>query len=107
MSGAFTGRHALVTGAGQGIGAAIARMLSAEGASVTLLGRRREPLEMVAASLTSATTIVTADVADEHQVSLAFSAARVQRGALEFRALGAHAGGEPHGHLQLHAGGAL
>jgi NAD(P)-dependent dehydrogenase (short-subunit alcohol dehydrogenase family) len=82
MSGAFTGRHALVTGAGQGIGAAIARMLSAEGASVTLLGRRREPLEAVAATLTSATTIVTADVADEHQVNLAFSAARVQRGAV-------------------------
>ena len=44
-----SGRHALITGGGTGIGAATARMLVAEGARVTLLGRRREPLEEVAA----------------------------------------------------------
>ena len=41
----------VVTGASQGIGAATARMLAAEGAKVTLIGRRREPLESVAACL--------------------------------------------------------
>ncbi|TZG32165.1 SDR family NAD(P)-dependent oxidoreductase [Agrobacterium sp. B1(2019)] len=45
------GRHALVTGAGSGIGAAIARTLAKAGANVTLAGRRREPLTAVAAEI--------------------------------------------------------
>jgi NAD(P)-dependent dehydrogenase (short-subunit alcohol dehydrogenase family) len=36
------GEHAVVTGAGRGIGAAIARALASEGAKVSLLGRNRE-----------------------------------------------------------------
>lgn len=52
--GKLMGRHALVTGAGSGIGAAIVRALADEGARITLAGRRREPLEAVAASLDGA-----------------------------------------------------
>lgn len=48
MSGRLEGRHALVTGAGSGIGAAIALALTGAGARVTLAGRRRDPLEAVA-----------------------------------------------------------
>jgi NAD(P)-dependent dehydrogenase (short-subunit alcohol dehydrogenase family) len=44
-------RHALVTGAGSGIGAAVATALVAEGARVTLAGRRHEPLEELARTL--------------------------------------------------------
>ena len=44
MTGKLNGRRALVTGGGTGIGAAIAQRLSAEGASVTVIGRRAEPL---------------------------------------------------------------
>ena len=40
----LAGRHALVTGAGSGIGAAIALALSGAGARVTLAGRRQGPL---------------------------------------------------------------
>ena len=43
-----TGKHALITGGGTGIGAAAARMLAAEGAKVSLVGRRKEPLDAVA-----------------------------------------------------------
>ena len=45
------GRHALVTGAGSGIGAAIATALANAGARVTLAGRRRAPLDALAAEL--------------------------------------------------------
>jgi NAD(P)-dependent dehydrogenase (short-subunit alcohol dehydrogenase family) len=51
MTDTLSGRHALVTGAGSGIGAAIARRLHQMGASVSLAGRRVEPLARLAAEL--------------------------------------------------------
>jgi len=39
----------VITGASAGIGEACARRLAAEGANLVLIGRRREPLERVAA----------------------------------------------------------
>ena len=47
----LAGRHALVTGAGGGIGAAIAQTLGEAGARVTLAGRQREPLVAAASTL--------------------------------------------------------
>jgi NAD(P)-dependent dehydrogenase (short-subunit alcohol dehydrogenase family) len=68
------GQHALVTGGGRGIGRAIAASLTANGAAVTVLGRRETPLrETVAAGLAS--SFVTADVTDERAVTAAIAAA--------------------------------
>ncbi len=47
-------RVAVVTGAGRGIGAAIARKLAALGATAVLCGRTREPLESTAAQISTA-----------------------------------------------------
>jgi 3-oxoacyl-[acyl-carrier protein] reductase len=48
------GQVAIVTGAGSGIGAAIARRLSHMGAVTFLCGRRRAPLEQTAAAIVAA-----------------------------------------------------
>lgn len=76
------GRHAVVTGAGQGIGAAIATTLAACGAHVTLMGRRCEPMEATAALFppTSRSHVAAVDVTHPAQVGAAFAAARQHLG---------------------------
>ncbi|AKU11377.1 hypothetical protein AzCIB_1476 [Azoarcus sp. CIB] len=51
MSGKLHGQVAFVTGGGSGIGAATARRLAAEGATVVICGRRKEPLDEVVADI--------------------------------------------------------
>ncbi len=70
----LAGRHAVVTGGGSGIGAATARALDRAGACVTVMGRRLEPLQAVAASLRDGSAIA-CDVTDEASVIEAFEAA--------------------------------
>jgi len=84
-------RGAIVTGGGTGIGAACARRLSADGYGVVLSGRRREPLEAVAAELGRA-VVVTGDVGQpEHGEALA-AAAREAFGGLDALVLNAGIG---------------
>jgi NAD(P)-dependent dehydrogenase (short-subunit alcohol dehydrogenase family) len=85
MSAPLAGRHALVTGGGRGIGAAIATALAAEGARLTLLGRDRAVLERHVATLPASAQAhaVVADVADEQAVAAAFAAARARHGEVE------------------------
>ena len=47
----FAGQHILVTGGGSGIGRCIAHELAALGATLSLLGRKKEKLETVAAEI--------------------------------------------------------
>ncbi|MFN3473727.1 MAG: SDR family NAD(P)-dependent oxidoreductase [Blastomonas sp.] len=75
------GLHAVVTGGGSGIGAAIAQALAAEGARLTLVGRRREALDATAASLPG-TCVATADVTDRAAVDEAFASARAAHGPI-------------------------
>ena len=62
------GQIAIVTGAGTGIGAAIAERLSADGATLALVGRREAPLKELAGRLNNAHAF-TADVTDELSVT--------------------------------------
>ncbi len=71
------GRHALITGGGTGIGRAVAAALAGEGAAVTLVGRRREPLEI---ACTGIGFFEVADVTDRAQVDRAFASARETQG---------------------------
>ena len=76
----LAGHHAVVTGGGTGIGAAIARALAAEGARLTLVGRRREPLEETGKSITA--LIAPADVTVREEVDRAFALARQAHGPI-------------------------
>jgi 3-hydroxybutyrate dehydrogenase len=75
------GRHALVTGGGTGIGASAATHLHAAGAKLSLLGRRKEPLDRIAAIVGG--TVVQADVTDRAQIAKAFNDARSANGPID------------------------
>ncbi len=81
----LSGHHGLVTGAGRGIGAAIAEALARRGADLTLIGRTIAPLETVAAELAGKfavrTFAVAADVTDAASLAAAFAASRDAIGA--------------------------
>ena len=70
MTGArFTGRRALVTGAGSGIGEAVARRLHAEGADVLLADRAGERVRALAGELGGSARGLELDVRDEAAVA--------------------------------------
>ena len=94
-------RHALITGGGTGIGAAIAVALSAAGAAVSLVGRRAAPLEEVAANLDRACAIV-ADVTREDDTATMVQAARAAHGPIDILVANAGAAeSAPIGRLDL------
>lgn len=76
----LSGHHAIVTGAGRGIGAAIALELGRLGANLTLMGRTQAPMHAHAETITKQhgveIAVVECDVADEGQVFNAFRVAR-------------------------------
>jgi 3-hydroxybutyrate dehydrogenase len=74
MTPALEGRHAVVTGGGRGIGAAIASALADAGARITLMGRSEAPLREEASALPTAQAIC-CDVTAEAGVAAAFAEA--------------------------------
>ncbi len=78
-------KNALITGAGKGIGKAIALALAKEGVNVILLARTQEEIDNVAAkarSLRVKALAITADVADINSVNDA-----VEKGLAEFKTI--------------------
>jgi len=85
MSG--DGKIAIITGAGSGIGRASALALLKEGWSVTLAGRRVEPMEetvSLAGADGARTLIVSTDVSDEAAMRALFDATKDKFGRLDF-----------------------
>ncbi|WP_326813184.1 bifunctional aldolase/short-chain dehydrogenase [Streptomyces scopuliridis] len=82
---ALASRVALVTGAGSGIGRAIAHRLVAEGACVVVADLNTESATAVADELggTDKAVAVTVDVTDEDQIKAAFDAAALAFGGVD------------------------
>ena len=80
--GSLTGRVALVTGGGSGLGRAMAVELSRLGAQVAVLGRRREPLDETVSLLPGEGFAAQADVREPEAVAAAFDAAEEALGPL-------------------------
>ncbi len=76
------GKHAVVTGAGRGIGACIAARLAAAGCRVTLMGRNKALLQCSAATLPGALA-VQCDVTSEEAVVSAFAIAVDHQGVVD------------------------
>lgn len=79
----LSGRHAVVTGGGSGIGAAIAQELARQGATLTLVGRREQALRDTCAGLPgSGHGICVADITDHAGIASAFAEAAAARGPI-------------------------
>lgn len=80
------GKHAVVTGGGRGIGAAVTVELARLGASVTIMGRDAHALTAYArelhATVTTEVNAVQCDVADAGSIAGAFAAARERFGTV-------------------------
>jgi 3-hydroxybutyrate dehydrogenase len=78
----LAGKHALVTGGGTGVGAAIALALARAGATVTIAGRRQEPLEKMALEHAGLRWVI-GDVTDAQSVRSMFAEASAAHGPVE------------------------
>ncbi|MFK7765128.1 MAG: SDR family NAD(P)-dependent oxidoreductase [Roseobacter sp.] len=78
----LTGRHAIVTGGGTGIGLAIAEDLAASGALVTITGRRQDVLDAVAVDKPGIFGLAM-DVRDEEDVVSKMAFAVAERGPIQ------------------------
>ena len=79
----LTGKSALVTGASGGIGADIARVLHAAGATVGLSGTRVEPLEALAAELGSRAHVLPCNLSNPEEVESLVKRAAEAMGAVD------------------------
>ena len=77
----LAGKHAVVTGGGTGIGAAIAAKLFDMGATVTIMGRREEPLRQAAQAMSNSYCVV--DVTDAASVAQGFQDCSQREGAVD------------------------
>ncbi|MCR8550856.1 SDR family oxidoreductase [Salipiger sp. P9] len=86
MENRFENRAVLVTGAGTGMGRAVALRLASEGAAVVLWGRREAPLEVVAQDIRAAggrAFVHTCDISDPNEIAAGIEVILSQFGKLD------------------------
>lgn len=86
MGNQFENRAVLVTGAGTGMGRAVALKLASEGALVTLWGRRKAPLEAVAKEIQEsggAALLQVCDISDPVEIATNLKASIAHFGKLD------------------------
>jgi 3-oxoacyl-[acyl-carrier protein] reductase len=91
-------KRAIITGASKGIGAAVAREYSREGARVALIARDEQLLGEVAATCGPSTVVVRADLAHADQHAHAFASCIEQLGGVDI--LINNAGSSPNGNIE-------
>lgn len=81
----LAGQHAVVTGAGSGIGAAIASRLAQQGARITLMGRNEAKLESTARTIATPdrTHCIAIDIVSRDSVVSSMAAARAKFGRVD------------------------
>lgn len=85
-SGRVAGRRAVITGAGSGIGRAVAIAYARDGATVALVDRRADSLDEVAEQIKRSggdVLVLAADVGDEAEIERAFCTADEQLGGVD------------------------
>ncbi len=75
--------HVVITGASSGIGAALARELGKSGARLTLVARRRDLLEALAAEIGPSCRVLAHDLADPDSVPALLAAIEAGHGAID------------------------
>jgi uncharacterized protein len=73
----------VITGAGSGLGASLARKYSQKGSHIVLLGRTKEKLEKVAAQLPNSCSTYTVDVSSKEQVTKVFATIQEEVGVVD------------------------
>src|SRR5579863_4334463 len=82
-SGDAVQKVAVVTGAGSGIGRAVAIALGAAGFRLVLTGRRRAPLEDTAQQVPGSVLVLPADITDAEAVTALFARVRENCGRID------------------------
>lgn len=90
------GQHVIVTGAGGGIGSAIAQRLDRDGARLTLLGRDRAALERTGGTLRNPAHVAPCDIRERGKVDKAFAEATSVNGPVSALVAASGIGGPNH-----------